>query len=96
MDANHATGVVKFDNYSTAKVLHVQLVRIAAAWKIHDIDYGYGRRTLRGLFKAHRLAGQAKRFVLVAAAAAMGRAGIPGRRIRKPSTGSVTFVGSEY
>ena len=51
-DANHATGVVKFDNEGSAKVLHVQLVRIAGAWKIHDIDYGGGEGTLTGLFKA--------------------------------------------
>jgi uncharacterized protein DUF3828 len=52
VDASHATGLIKFDNAGTAKVLQVQLVRIEGSWKIHDIDYGGGEGTLRGLFKA--------------------------------------------
>jgi len=52
VDANHATGLIRFDNAGTAKVVQVQLVRVAGSWKIHDIDYGGGEGTLRGLFKA--------------------------------------------
>ncbi len=52
VDANHATGLIKFDNAGTARVLQVQLVRVAGSWKIHDIDYGGSEGTLRGLFKA--------------------------------------------
>ena len=51
-DANHATGLIKFDNAGTAEVLQVQLVRATGSWKIHDIDYGGGQGTLRGLFKS--------------------------------------------
>src|SRR5271167_2464516 len=39
VDANNATGLIKFDNAGTAKVLQVQLVRVAGSWNIHDIDY---------------------------------------------------------
>jgi len=52
VDANHANAVVKFDNTGQHKVLHIQLVRIARNWRIHDIDYGGGEGTLRGLYKA--------------------------------------------
>ena len=52
VDAEHAKAVVKFDNLGEAKPLHVQLVRVSGAWKIHDVDYGGKEGTLRGLFKA--------------------------------------------
>ena len=52
VDGEHATAVVKFDNTGEHKVLHLQLVRIAGNWRIHDIDYGGGEGTLRGLYKA--------------------------------------------
>ena len=52
VDADHANAVVKFDNAGEHKVLHLQLVRIAGNWRIHDIDYGGTEGTLRGLYKA--------------------------------------------
>jgi hypothetical protein len=52
VDADHANAVVKFDNTGEHKVLHIQLVRIARNWRIHDIDYGGAEGTLRGLYKA--------------------------------------------
>lgn len=52
VDEDHANAVVKFDNTGEHKVLHLQLVRIAGNWRIHDIDYGGGEGTLRGLYKA--------------------------------------------
>lgn len=51
-DGDRADAVVKFDNTDEHKVLHLQLVRIAGDWRIHDIDYGGGEGTLRGLYKA--------------------------------------------
>ena len=52
VDGDQANAVVKFDNTGEHKVLHIQLVRIAGNWRIHDIDYGGGEGTLRGLYKA--------------------------------------------
>jgi hypothetical protein len=52
VDGDHANAVVKFDNAGEHKVLHLQLVRIAGNWRIHDIDYGGQEGTLRGLYKA--------------------------------------------
>ena len=51
-EGDRADAVVKFDNTDEHKVLHLQLVRIAGNWRIHDIDYGGGEGTLRGLYKA--------------------------------------------
>ena len=50
VDADHANAVVEFDNSGEHRVLHIQLVRIAGNWRIHDIDYGVGEGTLRGLY----------------------------------------------
>ena len=52
VDGDHANAVVKFNNTGEHKVLHIQLLRIAGNWRIHDIDYGGGEGTLRGLYKA--------------------------------------------
>ena len=52
VDDDHANAVVKFDNTGEHKLLHLQLVRIAGNWRIHDIDYGGGEGTLRGMYKA--------------------------------------------
>ena len=51
VDANHATGIVKFDNIDRPERFNVHLVRDAGAWKIDDIDYGGKEGTLRGVFK---------------------------------------------
>jgi len=51
LDDDHADAVVKFDNTGEHKVLHIQLVRVVGNWRIHDIDYGVGEGTLRGLYK---------------------------------------------
>ena len=51
VDADRANARVKFDNLGTAELIHLQLIRISGAWKIHDIDYGGPKGTLRGLFK---------------------------------------------
>ena len=51
VDGDHANAVVNFDNAGEHKVLHLQLVRVAGNWRIHDIDYGGGEGTLRGLYK---------------------------------------------
>ena len=51
VDADHANARVKFDNVGAAELIHLQLIRISGAWKIHDIDYGGPKGTLRGLFK---------------------------------------------
>jgi hypothetical protein len=51
IDADHANALVKFDNAGAAELIHLQLIRISGAWKIHDIDYGGQQRTLRGLFQ---------------------------------------------
>jgi hypothetical protein len=52
VDSDHANAVIKFDNAGEHRLLHLQLVRIAGNWRIHDIDYGRGEGTLRGLYKA--------------------------------------------
>lgn len=52
VDGDHANAVVTFDNTGEHKVLHIQLVRIAGNWRIHDIDYGGREGTLRALYKA--------------------------------------------
>lgn len=52
VDGDHANAVVTFDNVGEHKELHIQLVRITGDWRIHDIDYGGGERSLRGLYKA--------------------------------------------
>jgi hypothetical protein len=52
VDGDHANALIEFDNTGEHKLLHIQLVRIAGNWRIHDIDYGGGEGTLRGLYKA--------------------------------------------
>jgi hypothetical protein len=54
VDGDHANAVVKFDNTGERKVLHIQLVRIAGNWRIHDIDYGGREGTLCGLYREVR------------------------------------------
>ena len=54
VNGDHANAVVKFDNLGEHKALHIELVRIAGNWRIHDIDYGGDEGTLRGMFKANK------------------------------------------
>jgi hypothetical protein len=46
-----AEAEVHFKNFGESKMVHLQLVRLKAGWRIHDIDYGEGEGTLRGLYK---------------------------------------------
>jgi hypothetical protein len=50
-DASHADATIKFTNYGQAKLIHVQLVLMNGAWKIHDIVWNGDEGTLRGLYK---------------------------------------------
>jgi hypothetical protein len=44
-----ATATVTFTNFNEAKTIKVSLVKLGAAWKISDINWGRG--TLRALFR---------------------------------------------
>lgn len=47
-DKTKATATVSFKNFGEAKTVVLDLVKLKAGWRIHDVKYSHG--TLRGIF----------------------------------------------